>query len=80
MPGLENPEDLPKVEEKNFRYPGPRPKTKESGIICLADTVESASRTLTQADSGENHVLWWMSLSARRSLMVSWIRLSADSG
>lgn len=43
---LENPEDLPKVEEKNFRYPGPRPSTKESGIICLADTVESASRTL----------------------------------
>ena len=44
--GLENPEDLPKVEEKNFRYPGPRPHTKESGIICLADTIESASRTL----------------------------------
>ncbi|WP_411827392.1 HD family phosphohydrolase [Luteolibacter sp. AS25] len=43
---LENPEDLPKVEEKNFRYPGPRPSTKESGIICLADTIESASRTL----------------------------------
>ena len=43
---LENPEDLPKVEEKNFRYPGPRHSTKESGIICLADTIESASRTL----------------------------------
>lgn len=43
---LENPEDLPKVEEKNFRYPGPRPGSRESGIICLADTIESASRTL----------------------------------
>jgi putative nucleotidyltransferase with HDIG domain len=43
---IENPEDLPKVEEKNFRYPGPRPSTRESGIICLADTIESASRTL----------------------------------
>jgi len=43
---LENPEDLPKVEEKSFRYPGPRPSTRESGIICLADTIESASRTL----------------------------------
>lgn len=43
---LENPEDLPKVEEKNFRYPGPRPSSRESGIICLADTIESASRTL----------------------------------
>jgi putative nucleotidyltransferase with HDIG domain len=43
---LENPEDLPKVEEKNFRYPGPSPSTRESGIIALADTIESASRTL----------------------------------
>lgn len=44
--GLENPEDLPAVEEKNFRYPGPRPSTRESGIIALADTIESASRTI----------------------------------
>jgi cyclic-di-AMP phosphodiesterase PgpH len=43
---LENPEDLPMVDEKNFRYPGPRPRTRESGIVALADTVESASRTL----------------------------------
>ena len=44
--GLENPEDLPQVDEKNYRYPGPRPSTLESGIISLADSVESASRTL----------------------------------
>lgn len=44
--GLENPEDLPQVDEKNYRYPGPRPTTLESGIIALADAVESASRTL----------------------------------
>jgi putative nucleotidyltransferase with HDIG domain len=43
---IENPEDLPTVEEKNFRYPGPRPSSRESGIISLADTVESASRSL----------------------------------
>jgi putative nucleotidyltransferase with HDIG domain len=43
---LENPEDLPAVDEKNFRYPGPRPQSRESGIIALADTIESASRTL----------------------------------
>lgn len=43
---LENPEDLPVIAEKNFRYPGPRPRTKESGIIALADTIESASRTI----------------------------------
>ena len=43
---LENPEDLPMVEEKNFRYPGRLPSSRESGIIALADTVESASRSL----------------------------------
>lgn len=43
---LENPEDLPKIDEKNFRYPGPRPRSRESGIISLADAVESASRTI----------------------------------
>jgi putative nucleotidyltransferase with HDIG domain len=45
---LENPEDLPVVDEKNFRYPGPRPLSRESGIIALADTIESASRTLVK--------------------------------
>ncbi len=46
--GLENEEDLPEIDQKNFRYPGPRPSTKESGIICLADMVESASRALSK--------------------------------
>lgn len=44
--GLENPEDLPEIDEKNFRYPGPRPRSRESGIVSLADAVESASRSL----------------------------------
>lgn len=44
--GLGNPEDLPQVDQKSFRYPGPRPRSKESGIISLADAVESASRSL----------------------------------
>jgi hypothetical protein len=43
---IENPEDLPSIDEKNFRYPGPRPSTRECGIIALADIIESASRTL----------------------------------
>jgi putative nucleotidyltransferase with HDIG domain len=44
--GLEDPDDLPKIDEKSFRYPGPRPRTRESGIVSLADAVESASRSL----------------------------------
>ena len=29
-----------------FRYPGPRPRTKEAAIISLADAAESATRSL----------------------------------
>ncbi|MFH0948393.1 MAG: HDIG domain-containing metalloprotein [Elusimicrobiota bacterium] len=36
-------------EKSVYRYPGPRPKTKESAIIMLADSVEAASRTLEDA-------------------------------
>ncbi len=33
--------------ETDFRYPGPRPQTKETGILMLADGVEAASRSLS---------------------------------
>lgn len=39
-------EDIPDVAEDSFRYPGPRPQTKEIAILSLADAVESASRSL----------------------------------
>lgn len=34
------------LNEADFRYPGPSPRTKESAIIMLADSVEAASHTL----------------------------------
>ena len=34
------------VKEQDFRYPGPKPQTKEVGLVLLADAVEAASRTL----------------------------------
>jgi len=34
------------VEEIEFRYPGPKPRTKEAAILMLADAVESATRSL----------------------------------
>jgi putative nucleotidyltransferase with HDIG domain len=34
------------VSEQDFRYPGPRPRTKVAAIVMLADAVEAASRTL----------------------------------
>jgi putative nucleotidyltransferase with HDIG domain len=36
------------VEESSFRYPGPKPQTKEAGILMMADAVESASRVLVE--------------------------------
>lgn len=34
------------VREEEFRYPGPKPQTKEMGVLMLADAIEAASRTL----------------------------------
>lgn len=36
------------VEEEHFRYPGPKPQTKEAGLVMLADMVEAASRSLKE--------------------------------
>lgn len=44
----QNKNDASLVNESNFRYPGPRPKTKETGIVMLADSIEAASRTLKE--------------------------------
>jgi len=37
---------LTPLAEQDFRYPGPRPRTKVAAIVMLADAVEAASRTL----------------------------------
>ncbi|MBN4067172.1 HDIG domain-containing protein [Simkania negevensis] len=36
------------VDEKEYRYTGPKPKTKESAIIMIADAVEASSRSLRE--------------------------------
>ena len=36
----------PEVEELDYRYPGPRPQTKETGIVMLADASEAIVRSL----------------------------------
>jgi putative nucleotidyltransferase with HDIG domain len=38
--------------EPTFRYPGPRPRNRENGIVMLADAVESSSRALTDPTPG----------------------------
>ena len=39
-------DDIPEVAESSFRYPGPRPQTKEIALLMLADAIEGASRSL----------------------------------
>lgn len=39
--------------EKRFRYPGPKPQTKEAAILHLADIAEATSRTLARDESLE---------------------------
>jgi putative nucleotidyltransferase with HDIG domain len=34
------------VKIEDFRYPGPRPQTREAGLVMLADALEAASRTM----------------------------------
>jgi hypothetical protein len=42
---LEDPE-IQEVNEKDFRYPGPKPQTTETAICLLADGIEAASRAM----------------------------------
>ncbi|MEX2426344.1 MAG: HDIG domain-containing metalloprotein, partial [Thermomicrobiaceae bacterium] len=39
------------VDEADFRYSGPKPQTREAGIILLADSVEAAVRSMSQSGS-----------------------------
>jgi len=42
---LQDPE-VQQVDERDYRYPGPKPQTREAALIMLADNVEAAGRTL----------------------------------
>lgn len=42
-----------RASEETFRYPGPRPRTREAAIIMLADTAEAAARSLKNPNQGE---------------------------
>lgn len=44
----EDPDHRTEAEESNFRYPGPKPQTKEAAVLMIADAVEGASRTLSE--------------------------------
>jgi putative nucleotidyltransferase with HDIG domain len=41
-------EAAPEVNDAEYRYPGPKPKSKESAIVMLADAVESCCRAMSE--------------------------------
>lgn len=41
------PEARTDAEEESFRYPGPKPQTREAGVMMIVDACESASRAMT---------------------------------
>jgi putative nucleotidyltransferase with HDIG domain len=43
---LETLEEDQEIREEGFRYPGPKPNSKETAIVLLADSVEAATRAL----------------------------------
>jgi hypothetical protein len=45
------------INEMQFRYPGPKPKTKEAAVLMIADAVESASRVLPDPNPGRIEAL-----------------------
>lgn len=45
---LEKTEDDRMPKEEGFRYPGPKPQTKETAVVLLADSAEAASRALSE--------------------------------
>jgi putative nucleotidyltransferase with HDIG domain len=48
---------LPIDSEDEFRYPGPKPRSKETAIVMLADSTEAASRTLDNPTPARIHNL-----------------------
>ena len=40
-------ESIRSLSENDFRYPGPKPQTKEAGLVMLGDVIEASSRTLS---------------------------------
>ena len=40
--------ESPDVQEASFRYPGPKPQTKEAAVLMMADAVEGACRALVE--------------------------------
>ena len=50
-------ESIRSLSENDFRYPGPKPQTKEAGLVMLGDIIEASSRTLSNPTPARIHSL-----------------------
>jgi len=48
---LEDAGSREEITEEGFRYPGPKPSSKEAAVVLLADSVEAATRTLREPNA-----------------------------
>lgn len=53
------------VDERRFRYPGPRPQTKETAVVMLADTVEASVRAASNRSAAGLDQLVGMAVNER---------------
>jgi len=66
---IQSTHDPSEIMESAFRYDGPKPRTRETAILMVADTVEAASRTLSNPD-----------IDAIRTLVRNLIQHRIDDG
>jgi putative nucleotidyltransferase with HDIG domain len=45
---LRNKKYKNEIDENDYRYPGPKPPTKETGIVMLADGIEASTRSIEE--------------------------------
>lgn len=50
-------EEGKQLDEQAFRYPGPKPQTKEAAVISVADSVEAAVRSMKEPNAEKIHKL-----------------------
>ncbi len=48
---------LGRVRDEDFRYPGPKPQTREAAIFMISDAVEAAARTVDEPTAARLHEL-----------------------
>jgi putative nucleotidyltransferase with HDIG domain len=49
--------DAPTISETQYRYPGPKPRSKECAIVMIADAAESATRAMTEPNASRIETL-----------------------